>query len=87
MLNPDAVISVHQKLSPNDSTDEIIQEISTWDKNTMVVGHAPFMPKLASILLEAESNIAMSTSSVVILEKKEQQWEMVDFVTVEKVKI
>ena len=88
VLNPEATISARQKLSPNDLTDDIVQEISTWDKNTMVVGHAPFMPKLASILLEleSESQIKMPTSSVVILEKEEQQWEMVTVITLENIK-
>ena len=85
VLNTEATISVRQKLSPNDSTDDIVQEISTWDKNTMIVGHAPFIPGLAYRLLELEngSHIRMTTSSVVVLEKKGRQWEMVANLTLD----
>lgn len=82
ILNPKGDIAVKEKLSPNDPIDSILNEISAWDKNTMVVGHAPFMPKLVSRLLdrEEEAAVAMPTSSVVVLEKNdEQQWRMVDF--------
>ena len=61
-------------LAPNDPTDLFFAAIEEWTEDTIVVGHLPFMSKLASRLLtgdEDETVVHFSPGSVVCLERGE----------------
>jgi phosphohistidine phosphatase len=58
-------------LNPLDSVEKFPQEIISLDKNLMIIGHLPFLQKLASLLLSgSETNqfISFKNSGVVCLE-------------------
>ncbi len=58
-------------LNPLDSVEKFPQEIKSLDKNLMIVGHLPFLQKLASLLLSgSETNqfISFKNSGVLCLE-------------------
>jgi phosphohistidine phosphatase len=58
-------------LNPLDSVENFPQEIKSLDKNLMIIGHLPFLQKLASLLLSgSETNqfISFKNSGVVCLE-------------------
>ena len=59
-----------QGLSPNDDVVPMAEELSAADGDIMVVGHLPFLSKLASLLLcgdESVSVVAFRNSGVVCL--------------------
>ncbi len=59
-------------LNPNDSTDSIIEELNRSEKNMMIVGHMPFLNKLALRLLnpDSEKNIfEIRNASPLIIER------------------
>lgn len=74
-----------QGISPNDSVEQFLPQISDWDSSTMVVGHLPFLAKLISHLLIHRSEPLMvryRPGSVVCLEKDDMQhWCMQWMVT------
>ncbi len=58
-------------LNPLNSVENFPEEIKSLDKNLMIVGHLPFLQKLASLLLSgSETNqfISFKNSGVVCLE-------------------
>ena len=62
-------------INPVDPTDHLVQAVGEWTDDTMVVGHLPFMGKLASRLVtgdEAASVVMFTPGTVVCLERGEQ---------------
>ena len=64
---------IHQRndLSPLDSVSEFPHKIKSLNKNLMIVGHLPFLQKLAALLLtgtEDQKMISFKYSGVVCLE-------------------
>jgi len=62
-------------LNPNDPTDELAARASQWDDDTMVVGHLPYMARLASCLLTGDETsclVAFTPGTVLCLEQAER---------------
>ena len=80
-LNPQCEIMAKDHLAPNDAIDPIYQEINQHNKDVMIVGHLPFLPKLASRLItniEHPPVVHFKESAVAILEKQvDQTWQLV----------
>lgn len=74
-------ISQKDNLKPNDSPEEIIKEIKGLSNSLMVVGHLPFLAKLASKLLsndESPTIVRFHQGGCVFLEQKNgNSWELV----------
>lgn len=68
-------------LAPNDTPAEMFSEVKSLSKDIMIVGHLPFLQKLASlVLLNSETNeiIRFNMGGVVCLEKNEKDtWELI----------
>src|SRR5438876_6168012 len=47
-------VSRHEGLAPNDAVAPIKEQIEQKDQNVMLVGHLPFLGKLAALLLTGE---------------------------------
>ncbi len=61
-------------MDPMDPTQPLAGEAETWKEDTMLVGHLPFMSKLAARLLAGREDlevVAFRPGSVACLEKKE----------------
>lgn len=59
-------------LLPESDPAAFVQEVTTWTASTMVVGHQPFLGKLASLLLTGEETaltIAFQPGTAVCLER------------------
>jgi phosphohistidine phosphatase len=67
-------------LAPNDPVDKWLEELNTGVKDIMIVGHLPFLQKLASLLLvgnESSQVITFRRGGVVCLEREEGKWSLV----------
>jgi phosphohistidine phosphatase len=63
-------------LNPNDSTESLALELAAWQEDTILVGHLPFMARLASRLVagrEDASLVAFEPGSVVCLLRTDQR--------------
>ena len=70
-LGTDIPISGREGLKPNDSAAIFAEGITEIQEDTLIVGHLPFMAKLAAYLLTTAENdwkFSFSTASVVCLE-------------------
>ena len=68
-------------LAPNDQVDPVIRELERSETDVMIVGHLPFLSKLAAKLLvgkEASEIVAFKNSGVVCLESdKGGVWRLI----------
>jgi phosphohistidine phosphatase len=67
-------------LEPDDPAEPIVRTIDTWLKNTMVVGHLPFLDNLLSHLLGDPTRacpVQFLTGTAVIFEREDRgQWQI-----------
>jgi len=72
--------STREGLAPNDDVREVKKEIEAARQDTMLVGHLPFMSKLASLLLtgsKSAGTVAFRQGCIVCLEcSNESQWQI-----------
>jgi len=72
--------SAREGLAPNDDVTAIKKEIEAARKDTMLVGHLPFMDKLASLLLtgdESAGTVAFKQAGILCLEySDENRWQL-----------
>jgi phosphohistidine phosphatase len=75
-LAPKLTPEARAGLNPNDSTDGVAREAGAWDQDVMLVGHLPFMARLASRLVAGREDagvVAFRPGSVLCLERADQQ--------------
>jgi phosphohistidine phosphatase len=66
-------------LAPNDPVKPLAQELDSVDRPLLVVGHLPFLSKLASLLLcgdEGRAPITFSYAGIVCLGRNEDRWQV-----------
>jgi phosphohistidine phosphatase len=64
-------------LDPKDPADRVARETAAWDQDVMLVGHLPFMVRLASRLVAGSEDarvVAFQPGSVLCLERNQQRW-------------
>jgi phosphohistidine phosphatase len=68
----------HAGLGPKDPLETVSPEIAFWSVDTLIVGHLPYLGRLASLLLVSDPDrpiLAFQPASVACLEKDaEGQW-------------
>ncbi len=76
-LAPDVTLIEREGMKPMDSIESILEEIHTFDRNVMLVGHLPFMERLLTTLLfyeERPSPVTFCGSCIVCLEGENNNW-------------
>ena len=67
-------------LAPNDDVTNLADELNAANQDIMIVGHLPFLGKLASLLIsgsESTNVVAFKNSGVVSIRRSEQnQWQL-----------
>ena len=67
-------------INPNDNPKAFDWQSGSWDHNTLVVGHLPFMAKLVAHLVSGNENqpvTAFQPGSIVCLERQDgSQWQI-----------
>lgn len=64
----------HDGLAPNDAIAPVKKELSEADKDLMIVGHLPFLSKLASVLVASSDSanvVTFQQGGIVCLERDE----------------
>ena len=75
-LGPKLQPEARAGLNPNDPTASVAQEAASWEQDTVLVGHLPFMARLASRLLAGREDpglVAFRPGSVLCLERTDQR--------------
>jgi len=70
----------HDGLAPNDDITPLKDELISKKQDTMIVGHLPFLPKLASLLLtnsHSSNPVAFKNGGIVCLDySDDNQWQL-----------
>ncbi|MBA7695485.1 hypothetical protein ES703_104113 [subsurface metagenome] len=73
-------MAAHEGLSPNDNVTVLKDELISSRQDIMIVGHLPFLPKLASLLLtnsESSNTVAFKNGGIVCLNySDDNQWQL-----------
>jgi len=75
--------TARQGLGPNDDVLAIESELNSAEQDTMIVGHMPFLGRLASLLLtgsESAETVRFRNGGIVCLERNEQGRWQIDWV-------
>ena len=84
-LSPNCQVKEREGLAPNDPVLALTKEISGMDDDRIIVGHLPFLGKLASTLLtgsESRNLVAFRQGGMVCLQRNEDQsWQVAWMVT------
>ncbi len=77
-LLPEGQPQVHAGLGPKAPLEKVSPEIAFWSVDTLIVGHLPYLGRLASLLLASDpdrSLLAFQPGTMACLEKEaEGQW-------------
>ena len=77
-LLPEGKPQAHAGLGPKDPLEKVSPEIAFWSVDTLIVGHLPYLGRLASLLLASDPDrplLAFQPGSMACLEKDaEGQW-------------
>jgi phosphohistidine phosphatase len=82
---PQGVVAV-SGLSPLDDVEPVAQELEQTDQPLMLVGHLPFMERLAGHMLAGDAERAVidfTNAGIVCLEKEDGPWQAVWILTPE----
>jgi phosphohistidine phosphatase len=74
MLSPDRAPGARDGLDPREPVAPVVNQIGDFTEDTMLVGHLPFMARLATVLLTADETrtvVSFQPGSVVCLERDE----------------
>lgn len=86
-IPPQKACIQRQGLAPNDDVTALKNELASANQDIMIVGHLPFLSKLASLLLagsESANTVAFKQGGIVCLSRSEQgQWQIDWMVTPE----
>jgi phosphohistidine phosphatase len=77
----------HDGLGPNDDVKALKDEVVSTEGDIMVVGHLPFLSKLASLLLtgsESANTVAFKNAGIVCLERSEENQWQIDWIIIPK---
>jgi phosphohistidine phosphatase len=79
-LMPGGKPHAHPGLAPADAVEPVADEIRHWDLDTLLVGHQPFMGRLASLLVTGSAQrelVSFEPGSLVCLERGEAgEWTL-----------
>lgn len=79
-IAPEVELEASGLINPNDNPKAFNWQSESWDRDTLVVGHLPFMAKLVSHLLIDDENVliaAYQPGSIVCLEHNDElQWQI-----------
>ena len=71
-LLPDGQPQAHAGLGPKDPLEKVSPEIAFWSVDTLIVGHLPYLGRLASLLLASDPDrplLAFQPGTMACLEK------------------
>lgn len=72
ILSPAVTLQLMQDITPTDDPGLIVSEINSWDKDTLMTSHLPFLPNLVTLLTGQDvflSAISFEAGTVICLEK------------------
>lgn len=80
ILSPDIQLQLMQNITPTDDPGLVMAEINTWNKDTLMTSHLPFLPNLVTLLTGQDvflSAISFEAGTTICLEKNNNDnWDI-----------
>ena len=71
-LSPHVKLKTHDYIKPEDDPNLILKEINSWNEDTLIASHLPFVPSLMTLLTGKDAYltaITFETGTLICLEK------------------
>jgi len=76
IMAPNVAPQQRTGLKPNDDPRPLIPEIESWQQDTLITSHLPFIPNLLSLLTGDLQSIVLIPGTVVCLVKENTVWRI-----------
>ena len=76
IIAPHASLTYRENLKPDDGPEELLSDINTWQKDTLITSHLPFIPNLLSLLTSTSQYIGFEPGTIVCLSKQGTEWHL-----------
>jgi phosphohistidine phosphatase SixA len=63
-------------LRPNDNPENLLTDIDSWTKETLITSHLPFIPALLNLLIDQPQSISFYPGTIVCLNKADSNWHV-----------
>lgn len=84
LISPEITPAIHQNITPNDDPNLILSEIYSWDEDTLITSHLPFIPNLMTLLTGKDAfltPITFETGTIICLQKNNSANWMLEWST------
>jgi phosphohistidine phosphatase len=79
LINPSSLV-INDNINPNDSLEPLIEQIKSWNGDTLIVGHLPYLAKLVSYLTtnnKSTLTVSFQPGSIICLERDDElKWSI-----------
>lgn len=76
IISPRITPLCRQNLKPNDNPENLLSDIETWTKETLITSHLPFIPTLLQLLTKDQNSVSFNPGTIVCLSKKDTSWHL-----------
>ena len=76
ILAPEVTPQCRENLKPNDNPEELISDIETWSKDTLITSHLPFIPNLLNLLTQHQQSISFIPGTIACLSNASTNWNV-----------
>lgn len=76
IITPDVAPKMCTGLKPNDDPRSLIPEIETWQEDTLVTSHLPFVPGLLAELTGQTQSMGLVPGTIICLVKENDAWQI-----------
>ena len=76
VLSPNVVPQMRSGLKPNDDPREVLADIESWHKDTLIASPLPFVPGLLAELTGQAQGMGFVPGTVICLTKNNDNWQI-----------
>lgn len=76
VLSPNVVPQMRSGLKPNDDPRDLLVDIESWNKDTLIASHLPFVPGLLAELTGQAQGMGFVPGTVICLTKDNDSWQI-----------
>lgn len=76
IIAPSITPLCREGLKPNDDPRKVLSDINTWDKDTLVTSHLPFIPSLLNLLTQSQHSVSFEPGTIACLSKGDDSWHL-----------
>jgi phosphohistidine phosphatase len=76
ILSPNVVPTSRASLKPNDDPEKLLPDINTWQEDTLIASHLPFIPHLLMLLTGDNQPSNFVPGTIACLTKSDSKWQL-----------